>query len=71
MSNLYLYDGPVTQFGRVLTTNYKAYAYAKSDKQAENFFKSRWKKEHGYLQNAKVELPGEIEEVIPKGETND
>ena len=66
--NLYLYDGPVTQFDKLVMQNYKAYTYANSKKQAENNIKSRWKKEHGYLQTARVELPGEIEEVVPKGE---
>lgn len=68
MSNLYLYEGPVTKFGVCVMNNYKAYTYASTEKQAENYIKSRWKKENGYSQTARVELPGEIQEVKPKGE---
>lgn len=68
MSKLYLYDGPVNRFGKCVMNNYQAYTYAVSKKQAENFIKSRWKKEHGYLQSANVELPGEVQEIETKGE---
>ena len=68
MTNLYLYEGPVTRFGVCVMNHYRAYTYAVSEKQAENYIKSRWKKEHGYVQSAVVELPGEIQEVQPKGE---
>lgn len=68
MSNLYLYEGPVTNFGRPIMNHYKAYTYAVSEKQAENYIKSRWKKEHGMLQTYRIELPGEIQEIMPKGD---
>lgn len=64
---LYLYNGPVTRFGKYVG-NYKAYTTATSEKQAYNNIKSKWKNDCGYLQSAKVELPGKIEIIKAKGE---
>lgn len=65
-STLYLYDGPVTRFGKYVG-NYKAYSYASSEKSAYNNIKSKWKKDNGYLQTAKVELPGKLEVINGRG----
>lgn len=60
---LYLYNGPVSRFGRLVQEEYIGYTYASSEKQAYNNIKSRWKKDHGYLQNTVVELPGKLEVI--------
>lgn len=65
--NLYLYDGPVTNFGRPIG-RYRAYTRASTEAKALNNIKSKWKRDNGYLQRFRIELPGKIEIIESKGE---
>lgn len=65
--NLYLYEGPVTNFGRPIG-QYRAFTHAPTEAKALSNVKSKWKKDNGYLQGFKIELPGKIELIKPKGE---
>ncbi len=60
MSYLYLYDGPVTRFGICIVNRYIKYTNAPSEKKAKSNICAKFKKENGYLQTAKIELPGKL-----------
>lgn len=60
------YDGPITEFGKVVTENFKAETIAVSAKAARRNILMQAKQYLGLLPSAKIELPGEIiEEVSP------
>lgn len=56
--NLYLYEGPVTAFGKMITNRWKSSTYAVSDKKAKSNLMYKYKKQNNYTANAKIELPG-------------
>lgn len=58
--NLYLYEGPVTSFGKVLTNRWRSSTYAVSDKKAKNNLAYKYKKQYHLTPTSRVELPGEI-----------
>lgn len=58
--NLYLYDGPVASFGRVVKKRWKNSTYAVSDKKARSNLTYKYKKQHNLTADSKIELPGEI-----------
>lgn len=65
--NTYSYDGPVMEFGRVITTRWIATTYAVSLSKARSNLTFRFKKEHNKIPSTKISLPGTIVEVKAKG----
>lgn len=58
--NLYLYDGPVTSFGKMVTNRWKGSTYAMSDRKARSNLTFQYKKQKHLRPGSKIELPGEI-----------
>lgn len=58
--NLYLYEGPVMVLGKLVTGRWKYQTFAASEKKAMTNMAYRYKKQHGLMATAKVELPGEL-----------
>lgn len=58
--SLYLYDGPVTQFGEVIARDWKASTRAVSQKKARCNLIYQYKKQHNLSADSRVELLGEI-----------
>lgn len=57
---IYKYKGPVKQFGRVVCDQYEAYTTAPTPGRALVNISARYKKEHGLLYTAKIELMPEL-----------
>lgn len=66
----YLYDGPVMEFGRVITPRWIGYTVAPSAAKAKSNLAYRYKKDHGKAPTAKIKLPGVIR-VIEDRRYND
>lgn len=60
MNNVYFYDGPVIQYRTCICYKWKAFTSAPSPEKAKSNLTYRFKKEHGYTRNAKINLPGDI-----------
>lgn len=58
--NLYLYEGPVSQFGKVILDYWRAGTQAVSEKQAIAFLSFQFKKKFKIdIHNSKIELNNE------------
>lgn len=62
----YVYDGPVTEFGRVVTDRWTSSTIAVSEKKARSNFTFQFKKQFGRLPSVKVDLPGKITVIKQK-----
>lgn len=51
--NLYLYDGPVTSFGTIVTNRWKGSTYAMSDRKARSNLTFQYKNRGIYSQDQK------------------
>lgn len=60
----YIYRGPVLKYGVCIEHDYTAETWAPTEKKARNNLTYRYKKEHDYIKETKIELPG----TITKGE---
>lgn len=60
MKKRYVYEGPVTIFGKCVTNRWKASTYAESAKKAKSNLAYRYKQMNNLTANSKVELPGTI-----------
>ena len=58
--NLYSYEGPVTQFNRVICSKWVGETIAVSAAKAKSQLIYRYKKEHGMVPSAKIEFPGKL-----------
>lgn len=58
--DIYVYDGPVLEFERVVQDRYRAETCAPSAKKAKSNLTYRWKKENNRVANCKITLPGKI-----------
>lgn len=56
----YIYDGPVTEHGRVINNNWYGETVATSDKKARSNLAYQFKKEFGKTAKTKIEIPGKI-----------
>lgn len=65
--SLYVYYGPVTEFGRCIANNWRGETYAPSKAKAKSNLIYQFKKAHNRLPQSKIELPGTIS-VNQKGE---
>ena len=58
--NLYLYDGPVFEFERIVANHWQGQTYAVSEAKARTNLAFQFKKETGRVPRAKITLPGKI-----------
>ena len=56
----YIYEGPVTVFGRCINNYWYGFTYAVSERKARANLEYQYKKQTGKSPNAKVELPGKV-----------
>ena len=62
MPNLYMYSGPVEEFGRCIDSKWSAETVASSEKKARSNLVFRYKMETGRAPYSKISLPGKITE---------
>lgn len=61
--HLYLYNGPVMSFDKVISCSWQASTYAPTPQKAKSNLSYRFKKEHNLIPNAKIKLPNEVKEM--------
>lgn len=57
---LYSYDGPVLEFGRIITNHWRAQTTATSEAKARVNLAYQFKKVSGKVPQTKITLPGKI-----------
>jgi hypothetical protein len=57
---LYLYDGPVLEFDKIIANRWQAQTYAVSEAKARSNMAYQFKKEYGRVPRSKITLPGKI-----------
>jgi hypothetical protein len=57
---LYSYAGPVLEFDKIVTNNWRGQTYAVSEAKARNNLAYQFKREHGKVARSKITLPGKI-----------
>ena len=60
----YLYEGPVMEFERCITPQWRATTWAVSPSKAKSNLAFRFKKENGKATNSKISLPGKVVVVL-------
>ena len=60
MMNRYIYEGPVTEFGKCIDSHWKAATYAVSIHRAKSNLTYQFKMQYGKSRNTKIDLPGKI-----------
>lgn len=58
--NLYVYEGPVKEFDKYITYNWRASTYAVSEQKARSNMAYQYKKTHNLCASAKIALPGKV-----------
>ncbi len=58
--NLYLYDGPVMEFGNCIANRWTASTHAVSEKKARANLAYQFKKTYNRLPGTKIILPGKV-----------
>ena len=58
----YIYEGPVTEFGRIIDNCWYGETMAVSPSKAKSNLIFRFKKQNNKTSGAKIELPGEVKE---------
>lgn len=61
--HMYTYDGPVVQFGKIITERWMGDTIASSEAQARSYLTYQYKRSRGKTANTHIMLPG----VIKKG----
>lgn len=61
--HLYLYNGPVMAFDKVISCSWQASTYASTPQKAKSNLSYRFKKEHNLIPNAKIKLPNKVKEM--------
>ena len=69
--NLYVYDGPVMEFDRVVTKRWRGQTMAVSSKKARSNLTYQYKKEHSKMPGSRVSLPEELIKIEMEGWTCD
>lgn len=57
---LYLYDGPVLEFDKIVTNRWQGQTYAVSEAKARSNLAFQFKRETGKVPRSKITLPGKI-----------
>jgi hypothetical protein len=60
MGDMYLYDGPVLEFDRVIADRWVSKTFAPSEKKARSNLAYQFKKQFNRASSAKITLPGKI-----------
>lgn len=58
--NLYSYDGPVCEFGRIVANHWKCQTYAASEAKARANLVYQFKRDTGRVPRTKITLPGKV-----------
>lgn len=66
-ANLYLYDGPVKQFDRIIAEHWQQFTTALTEKQARTNLAYQYKRQNGLMPRANISLPGELV-LVPRKE---
>lgn len=61
--HIYVYEGPVCEFGRCVQNNWVGKTIAVSEKKAKSNLAFQWKIQNNRTENSRVELPGEIKQI--------
>jgi len=61
--HIYIYEGPVMEFGRCVQNTWTGKTVAVSEKKARSNFAYQWKMQNNKMENSRVELPGEIRTI--------
>lgn len=56
----YEYDGPVMEFDRCISNNWKGTTYAVSEKKARSNLTYRFKKQTNRMASTRISLPGKL-----------
>ena len=59
----YTYDGPVLEFGKLISTRWSASTYAPSERKARSNLAYQFKKQNNRIPGTRITLPGDIKEV--------
>ena len=59
----YIYDGPVMEFGRVLTDRWKGETMAPTATKARSNLTYQFKKQNNRITGSKISLPGPVKEI--------
>lgn len=57
---LYLYDGPVLEFDRIVANHWRGQTYAVSESKARSNLVFQFKKENGKVPRTRITLPGKV-----------
>jgi hypothetical protein len=60
IQNLYFYEGPVTQFNKIINTSWSRYTKAVSPKKALSNLQYSYKITNNLTRDSKIELPGTL-----------
>lgn len=60
MKSKFVYEGPVCQFGRLLTNKWRGETWATSERKALSNLSYRFKTEHNMVAGAKIELDADF-----------
>ena len=66
-ANLYLYDGPVKQFDRIIAEHWQQFTTALTEEQARINLADQCKRQNGLMPRASISLPGELV-LVPRKE---
>ena len=58
--NLYFYDGPVLEFGRIIAEHWQASTRAVSEKKARCNLAHQFKTQYGKVPASKITIPGKL-----------
>lgn len=58
--NQYDYEGPVMEFDRCISNNWKETTFAPTEKKAKSNLAYQYKKKHGKIASTKISLPGKV-----------
>jgi hypothetical protein len=61
--HLYSYEGPVTEFGRVIANNWSSTTYAPTEKKARCNFAHQFKVENNMVPSCKITMQGKIKRI--------
>lgn len=58
--NLYSYNGPVCEFGKIVASHWKGQTYANSESKARTNLAYQFKRDTGRVPRSKITLPGKV-----------
>ena len=63
MRNIYIYDGPVKEFGTIVAKRWKGETVAVSEKKAKSNLAYQYKRTHNKSSDSNITLPGKVKVV--------